>query len=163
MINKIAIDLDGVIVDFLKGAIEAGIYNPETGKMDEQKLEDADAGFWSGLPSIVEGMWLYSRLYAYSKKKDFTLYVLSHAINDAAREGKKEWIEKNLHINPMNVVFVAKRRDKNDFADSETVLIDDYEKNCEEFEKSGGKAVLFHRKDMKKTLEDLRKYLNEIQ
>jgi hypothetical protein len=63
----------------------------------------------------------------------------------------------------MNVVFVAKRRDKNDFADSETVLIDDYEKNCEEFEKSGGKAVLFHRKDMKKTLEDLRKYLNEIQ
>jgi hypothetical protein len=163
MINKIAIDLDGVIVDFLRGAVEAGIYNPETGKMDEQKLEEADDGFWANLPTIIEGMWLYSRLYAYSKKKDFTLYVLSHAINDAAREGKKQWLEKNLHINPMNVVFVSKRRDKNDFADSETLLIDDYQKNCEEFTKAGGQSVLFHRKDMKKTLDDLRVFLNEIE
>lgn len=62
----------------------------------------------------------------------------------------------------MEIVFVAKRKDKNDFADSQTLLIDDYQKNCDEFEAAGGHAVCFHRQDFKKTLEELREYLREI-
>jgi len=162
MIRKIAIDMDGVLADFLKGAIDAGIYDSETKKMDEEKLLEADERFWADLPSIVEGLWLYSRLYAYSKKKDFKVYILSHAIDDAARAGKREWVNKNLGTSLMDLVLVAKRADKMDFADSETLLIDDYTKNCEDFEKAGGRAVLFHRSDMKKTLDDLRVFLREI-
>lgn len=162
MIRKIAIDMDGVVVDFLKGAYNAGIFNPETGEMDEQKLVEADEQFWANLPVLTEGLWLYSRLYAFSKKNDLTLYVLSHAINEAAKAGKREWIQKNLHTNPMEIVLVAKRSDKKDFADPETLLIDDYPKTCEEFVANKGYAVVFHRQDFKKTLEDLRVYLNEI-
>jgi hypothetical protein len=88
--------------------------------------------------------------------------VLSHAINEAAKAGKREWIQKNLHTNPMEIVLVAKRSDKKDFADPETLLIDDYPKTCEEFVANKGNAVVFHRNDFKKTLEDLRVYLNEI-
>lgn len=87
MIRKIAIDLDGVVVDFLRGAISAGIFNPETGIMDETKLMEADERFWADLPAIVEGLWLYSRLYAFSRRKDLTIYVLSHAINEASKAG----------------------------------------------------------------------------
>lgn len=162
MIRKIAIDLDGVVVDFLRGAISAGIFNPETGIMDETKLMEADERFWADLPAIVEGLWLYSRLYAFSRRKDLTIYVLSHAINEASKAGKREWIQKNLKTNPMEIVFVAKRKDKNDFADSQTLLIDDFQKNCDEFEAAGGHAVCFHRQDFKKTLEELREYLREI-
>jgi FMN phosphatase YigB (HAD superfamily) len=162
MIRKIAIDLDGVVVDFLRGAYSAGIFDPETGRMDEAKLMEADERFWADLPAIVEGLWLYSRLYAFSRKKDLTIYILSHAINEASKAGKREWIQKNLKTNPMEIVFVAKRKDKNDFADSQTLLIDDYQKNCDEFEAAGGHAVCFHRQDFKKTLEDLRAYLREI-
>jgi FMN phosphatase YigB (HAD superfamily) len=162
MIRKIAIDLDGVVVDFLRGAYSAGIFDPETGRMDEAKLMEADARFWADLPALVEGLWLYSRLYAFSRKKDLTIYILSHAINEASKAGKREWIQKNLKTNPMEIVFVAKRKDKNDFADSQTLLIDDYQKNCDEFEAAGGHAVCFHRQDFKKTLEDLRAYLREI-
>lgn len=162
MIRKIAIDLDGVVVDFLRGAYSAGIFDPETGRMDEAKLMEADERFWADLPAIVEGLWLYSRLYAFSRKKDLTIYVLSHAINEASKAGKREWIQKNLKTNPMEIVFVAKRKDKNEFADSQTLLIDDYQKNCDEFEAAGGHAVCFHRQDFKKTLEDLRAYLREI-
>ncbi len=162
MIRKIAIDLDGVVVDFLRGAYSAGIFDPETGRMDEAKLMEADERFWADLPAIVEGLWLYSRLYAFSRKKDLTIYILSHAINEASKAGKREWIQKNLKTNPMEIVFVAKRKDKNEFADSQTLLIDDYQKNCDEFEAAGGHAVCFHRQDFKKTLEDLRAYLREI-
>lgn len=162
MIRKIAIDLDGVVVDFLRGAYSAGIFDPETGRMDEAKLMEADERFWADLPAIVEGLWLYSRLYAFSRRKDLTIYILSHAINEASKAGKREWIQKNLKTNPMEIVFVAKRKDKNEFADSQTLLIDDYQKNCDEFEAAGGHAVCFHRQDFKKTLEDLRAYLREI-
>ena len=162
MIRKIAIDLDGVVVDFLRGAYSAGIFDPETGRMDEAKLMEADERFWADLPSIVEGLWLYSRLYAFSRKKDLTIYILSHAINEASKAGKREWIQKNLKTNPMEIVFVAKRKDKNEFADSQTLLIDDYQKNCDEFEAAGGHAVCFHRQNFNKTMEDLRAYLREI-
>lgn len=162
MIRKIAIDLDGVVVDFLRGAYSAGIFDPETGRMDEAKLMEADERFWADLPAIVEGLWLYSRLYAFSRRKDLTIYILSHAINEASKAGKREWIQKNLKTNPMEIVFVAKRKDKNEFADSQTLLIDDYQKNCDEFEAAGGHAVCFHRQDFNKTMEDLRAYLREI-
>lgn len=162
MIRKIAIDLDGVVVDFLRGACSAGIFDPETGRMDEAKLMEADERFWADLPAIVEGLWLYSRLYAFSRRKDLTIYILSHAINEASKAGKREWIQKNLKTNPMEIVFVAKRKDKNEFADSQTLLIDDYQKNCDEFEAAGGHAVCFHRQDFNKTMEDLRAYLREI-
>ena len=163
MIRKIAIDMDGVVVDFLRGAYNAGIFNPETGEMNEEKLKEADEQFWANLPVLTEGLWLYSRLYAFSRKHDLTLYILSHAINEAAKAGKREWIQKNLGTNPMEIVLVAKRSDKKDFADQDTLLIDDYEKTCEEFIANRGHAVVFHRKDIKKTLEELRVYLKEIQ
>lgn len=163
MIRKIAIDMDGVVVDFLRGAYNAGIFNPETGEMNEEKLKEADEQFWANLPVLTEGLWLYSRLYAFSRKHDLTLYILSHAINEAAKAGKREWIQKNLGTNPMEIVLVAKRSDKKDFADQDTLLIDDYEKTCEEFIANKGHAVVFHRKDLKKTLEELRVYLKEIQ
>jgi hypothetical protein len=163
MIRKIAIDMDGVVVDFLRGAYNAGIFNPETGEMNEEKLKEADEQFWANLPVLTEGLWLYSRLYAFSRKHDLTLYILSHAINEAAKAGKREWIQKNLGTNPMEIVLVAKRSDKKDFADQDTLLIDDYEKTCEEFIANRGHAVVFHRKDLQKTLEELRVYLKEIQ
>ena len=125
MIRKIAIDLDGVLVDFLRGAYAAGIIDPDTGKMDEEKLMEADERFWADLPVLTEGLWLYSRLYSFCKKKDLTLFILSHAITEASRAGKREWIQKNLNANPMEI-------------------------------------VLFHRLDFKKTLEDLRVFLNDI-
>jgi hypothetical protein len=163
MIRKIAIDMDGVVGDFLRGAYNAGIFNPETGEMNEEKLKEADEQFWANLPVLTEGLWLYSRLYAFSRKHDLTLYILSHAINEAAKAGKREWIQKNLGTNPMEIVLVAKRSDKKDFADQDTLLIDDYEKTCEEFIANRGHAVVFHRKDLQKTLEELRVYLKEIQ
>ena len=162
MIRKIAIDMDGVVVDFLRGAYHAGIFDPDSGEMNEEKLKEADEQFWANLPVLTEGLWLYSRLYAFSKRKDLTLYILSHAINEAAKAGKREWIQKHLGTNPMEIVLVAKRSDKKDFADPDTLLIDDYPKTCEEFEANKGHAVVFHRNDIKKTLEDLRVYLNEI-
>lgn len=155
--------MDGVLCDFLAAAIRDGIYNPETGEFKKELMEEKDDHFWAELPVIVEGFWLYSRLYAFSKKHDLKIFILSHAVNDAARLGKKEWIEENLKTNPMDIVLVSKRIDKNDFADQETLLIDDYEKNVEEFKKAGGNAIVFHRKDMQKTLEDLRVFLHDIE
>jgi len=162
MIRKVAFDMDGVLSDFLAKAIETGMYDPETGAFNEEQMLEADENFWAELPVIVEGMWLYSRIYAFAKKYDLKVYILSHTVSDCCRLGKKIWLEKNLSINPMDIVFVSKRADKNDFADSETLLIDDYEKNVEEFKKAGGNAIVFHRKNIKETLEELRGFLNEL-
>lgn len=162
MIEKVAFDMDGVLCDFIAKAVEAGMYDPETGAFDKEAMLEADEHFWAELPPIVEGLWLYSRIYAFAKKYDMKVYILSHTVSDASRLGKKIWLEKNLHVNPMDIAFVSKRSDKNDFADSKTLLIDDYEKNVEEFRKAGGNAVLFHRRSMKETLEEIRGFLNEV-
>lgn len=162
MIRKVAFDMDGVLCDFIAGATNAGILDPETGKIDKEKLLESDSRFWESLPAIVEGLWLYSRLYAFSKRYDLKLYILTHSISDSARLGKKEWLEKNLKTNPMDIVMVARREDKSDFADKETLLIDDYDKNCEAFRNAGGFAVQFNRSDMKKTRDEISEFLKEI-
>lgn len=163
MIRKVAFDMDGVLCDFIAAAIREGIYDPDTGAFDAEKMHEKDDNFWAELPVIVEGFWLYSRLYAFSKKHDLKIFILSHAVNDQARIGKKMWLERELRANPMDIILVAKRADKNEFADKETLLIDDYDKNVEDFKKAGGNAIVFHRNNMKQTLEDLRTFLNDIE
>ena len=56
-------------------------------------------------------------------------------------KGKTLWCQDNLGI-PKNRVNIVQRREKQNFAGKDKILIDDREKNIKEWEAAGGTGVL---------------------
>lgn len=140
------VDMDGVLCDFLKGAGIATNKHFKTHmdwekvkKTDWQILADMGSRFWARLPWTKDGKQLWNFV------KDYEPRILSafptapenkqHAIN-----GKKEWIKKNL--TGVKEVNLVKGIDKQKFARKNTILIDDSERNINQFNAQGGIGIL---------------------
>jgi ribosomal protein S9 len=84
------------------------------------------------------------------KKYDPT--ILSSPSNHVSSvEGKKTWLKKNL---PEVSYIIEKHKEK--YADKDSVLIDDREKNIKKWEEAGGIGILYkNAEDTIKKLEDI--------
>lgn len=145
---KILLDLDGVIVDFITGAFEAhGITHLEQkdvrywdikkllGMGSEQFWGEFDEDFWVGLKMYDWADEVFELLGEYD-----VCLLTSPGWRGAG--GKQQWIRKNLpgyFKNNRYLIGPAKEF----CASKDTVLIDDYEGNCNKFEFAGGHAILF--------------------
>ncbi len=67
---------------------------------------------------------------------------------------KRTWVKHHFNIPPDRVLTV-KRRQKQLFASKGNILIDDYIKNCQEFNIAGGSTI--HHKSIANTLTILQK------
>lgn len=143
MIKTIFLDMDGVITEFEKAAIELNILDLKSRKVDFNTLNAAGPRFWEQLEWKNEGKKLYEFLDGFCKDHNIDLCILSAVITNSGKEGKKAWVKANTHINPMNVYIVRKGQDKNAFADDEVLLIDDFGKNVRGFIQAGGHAIKF--------------------
>lgn len=157
------VDMDGVLVDFLKGAGQATSMNFKT-HMDWEKVKQTEwetlskmgSRFWARLPWMKDGKQLWNYV------KDYEPRILSafpqakqnkqHAIN-----GKKEWIKKNL--SGVKEVNLVKGQDKQKYARKNTILIDDSERNINQFNNAGGIGILHT--DTKSTIAKLKGILGE--
>ncbi len=160
----IFVDLDGVLVNLVAGLSkvvgeEIESANSDTFKKHYYKLveslnHDDLVNFWTHLPPTDDCMTIWNSL------KHLQPLILT-AVTDsmASCEGKKNWVEKHLKI-PRDRVFCAcKSREKQKYASINSILIDDYDKNIEEFKNKGGHGILHTR--TKKTLKELQKILNQ--
>lgn len=68
----------------------------------------------------------------------------SEALQNIFIHNKKSWFE-SVGIPLEQVIIVTHREDKVKYSNPGTLLIDDYEKNCEEWRKHGGTAVHYTR------------------
>jgi len=159
---KIYLDLDGVLVAFNQKLKKIGVHLNDADISDienwstiKQKYPD----FWVTLNLSKEG----SELWDFTKKyHPCILSAVPH--NEFAlwgKEGKMEWIENNLDMNLIDEIYLVERSHKKDFAVDEhtgkpNLLIDDYEKNCIEFEQNGGYAI--HHKNFQNTLSHLKTF-----
>ena len=71
--------------------------------------------------------------------------------------GKKSWASRNLGI-CSNKINLVKRVQKQQFADKNSILIDDYPKNVNEFRSRGGQGVV-HNGDTSRTIRLLKKLI----
>lgn len=144
------VDMDGVITAFQKKLSET-LGRPVEKEFKDPKIwaiiNKRGKNFWASMEWMEDGKKLWEGL----KKYDPT--ILSAPTNHPSSvEGKKEWLKENLPGVPF---IIEQKKDK--YADKNSILIDDREKNIKKWEEAGGIGILH--KDAETTLEKLKKIM----
>lgn len=150
----IYIDMDGVLADFVRGSLR--LHNIKF--TEEQynsfgwdyfkefnltwqeffKLIDYNAEFWANLDPIPEGIYIAKTLIArFGVEK---VGILSSGKSPHSTDGKRAWLRKYLPELEAGATFCC---EKWRHARLGAILIDDYEKNINEFRGHGGSAWYF--------------------
>ena len=159
MIKRIYLDMDGVIADFVDAAAqlwgkraehliwpqgEWSIHVPlgleNVGEM-WKKVDRAGVGFWS---SLAPYPWR-DKLWRLCESVADTVICTSPSNRAESSAGKVCWLQNWKGQSFRSYILIPKRKYLLSFPG--TVLIDDNEKNIEEFEMKGegGKGILFPR------------------
>lgn len=151
----IYLDMDETIVDWYQGADAALAkfgYPKWTHEFWKQYSNDeADEIRWAILNKIPH-FWVNLKFTKDGKKiwdfvKKYKPHILSACTqyDPRCKPEKQQWIAKNLGLNNLGNVHLVSRSDKKKFAKDPSgnpnILIDDYDKNCNEFRNSGGIAI----------------------
>jgi len=165
VIFKIYCDMDGVLTN-LEG---------EAKKIDplnigfEDKSDQNITRIWKEIDkygiSLWENLkWINDSKILWRFIKPYNPIILSAApsksrgkIHTYALIGKQKWIMKNLGEEFLKTAKIVERREKKEFSDKNSILIDDMETNIKEWNNRGGIAILH--KNSKKTIDALKKIL----
>lgn len=140
---KIYQDMDGCITNFGKAIKELGltfdILDNEPGRA-WPIINKAGENFWSQMSWLKDG----KELWDYIKKYDPTILSAPSSAN-SSKTGKLLWVKNELGQNVK--VILCKAKDKQQYADKRSILIDDMEKNIEQWEAAGGIGILHKNTD----------------
>jgi len=151
---QIYCDLDGVLADFnnrfeeFSEGISPKNYEAMYG-LDEfwDLINEIGVRFWVGIKWLPDGI----KLWRYIKKYNPTL--LSAPSRDKSSEiGKRLWVKKHL---PGVKLILIQASLKKEYANSNSILIDDFHRNIEDWEESEGIGIL-HR-NYNNTIKQLKK------
>ena len=134
-------DMDGVLVDFNKrfkrfsDGISPTEYEQKFGKDKFWELVDGvGVRFWVGMDWMSDGKQLWN----YIKEYNPTL-LSSPSRSNHSRMGKRIWRKRNL---PSTKLILAQAANKQNYADPDSILIDDRESNVDQWIKAGGIGIL---------------------
>ena len=138
---EIYCDLDEVLVDFIKAADKAvdGDF-VSTEKEKRWTAINQTKGFWANLDWKPNAQ----RLYKFISRYDPHILSAYTGRDPTSKVGKLKWLKKNANFKKGNIHLVM-RSQKKSYAKTDgnpNVLIDDYDKNISEWEKSGGIGIL---------------------
>ena len=135
---KIYCDMDGVMVDFIKGYYEL------TGR-DITGQFHSDAAFWEPVDKAGRKFWTDlewtkdgKKLWNYIKRYEPTILSAPSRQNDS-RVGKYDWIQRET---PGFRLILRSPETKREFANPNSILIDDRESNINQWRESGGIGIL---------------------
>ena len=172
---QIYCDMDGVLVDFEQGAVDYITEKIKAGEAEDlrlaikreyitkgdlsgvgknkdvraymrEQLKDA-ADFWENLSWLPDGPALWGAISPYDPN------ILTTPMGYGSEIGKQAWIDKNLKPLPQKV-FMSDEKYK--WANKNSILIDDWEKNTIPWEDHGGIAIIHADGSLEKTLSRLR-------
>jgi len=134
-------DMDGVLVDFnerfkrFSKGIPPTEYEQKFGKDKFWELVDGiGVRFWVGMDWMSDGKQLWN----YIKEYNPTL-LSSPSRSNYSRMGKRIWRKRNL---PSTKLVLARAANKQNYADPNSILIDDRESNIDQWIKAGGIGIL---------------------
>ena len=154
--QQILLDMDGVLVDFLSGAIEA--LNREfnrtitieqyADKFGQWATYDyygiSTEQFWDAIHSTpdfwynLKPMPWYKELYEFLSKVGDVTILTTPSLDPACAMQKLQWLKNYLNIGS-DAVFLGSRKY---LMAGNGILIDDYYKNVDKFKQAGGDAIL---------------------
>jgi hypothetical protein len=152
----IFLDLDGVLVDFVRGALVAHGEPADTpvtgwsfdrevaarrGITPEEFWAACDEAFWAGLDWTADGRALLAACET-AAGPDRVFLLSTPCKTRGCLQGKQDWVDRHLPAYSRKVFFGAA---KEAFAGPGKVLVDDYDKNVERFQAAGGWTVLVPR------------------
>ena len=147
---KIYCDMDGVLVDFIKGYFElTGIDISDEFHSDKKFWEPIDKGgvdFWTKLEWTPDG----KELWDYIKKYDPEL-LSSPSRENESRVGKRLWVKREL---PGSHLILRSASKKQEFANPEAILIDDRPSNIKQWKEAGG--ITIHHTSAKDSIKQLK-------
>ena len=138
---KIYSDMDGVLVDFnerfkrFSDGIPPIEYEQKFGKEKFWELIDGTGvRFWVGMDWMSDGKQLWNYI-----KKYEPILLSSPSRSNYSRMGKRIWRKRNL---PSTKLILAQAANKQNYADPDSILIDDRESNIDQWIKAGGIGIL---------------------
>ena len=139
---RIYCDMDGVLCDFKTAAqkatgmpISKWMYSSKTEKW--QPIKDTPR-FWHTMPWQGGGRQLWSFISKY-KPHILSAYV-EESFDPNCIPGKTKWLKTNVGVSTDRINLV-KRVQKQNFANKNSILIDDYNKNVSDFKRRGGIGI----------------------
>lgn len=147
---KIYCDMDGVLVDFIGALNKLGFdINDLNDRPDEvwPEIDKASFGFWSRAEWMKDGKMLWDYIKVYKPE------ILSSPSRDmSSRIGKKMWVARELGNNV--IVNLIYKKQKQKFADSNHILIDDHPGNIKRWINAGGIGI--HHVNSINTIKELK-------
>ena len=153
---KIYCDMDGVLTDFEKrfehfSGMHPQEYEKAKGTPAFWELIDVKVGvrFWVGMDWMPQGQQLWDFIQPY--KPDL---LTSPSRDNASRLGKQLWAKNNLSPKPK--VIMAYSKDKQRYANENSILIDDKKSNINEWRAAGGIAFRVRKGDISDAINGLK-------
>lgn len=158
MINKVYLDMDGVLANFHKGVydifkqsykydISLSTWNFWESWDEQTTREDVnnkcDTNFWANLDWMHDGCGIFEEIVKYFNVEQ--IYILTNPVVGGAgtATGKMLWVEKHLPEFVKRIIIT--QAPKGLLAKPNTLLIDDNDSYVEEFIVAGGDAILVPR------------------
>lgn len=145
--------MDGVLTDF------NGEYEKLTGvKILKNQNHRGDALFFEPLNKVGKNFWTNMSWTKDGKQlwnciKEYNPELLSAPTrDDSSRVGKHEWVQREL---PNTRLILRSAKAKREFANENSVLIDDKLSNIEEWKKDGGIGI--YHTSTENTIKELKK------
>lgn len=151
--TSVFFDMDGVLADFVRGALklhkreDVPISSVPWGLEDRLGIPIADFwkgmdyDFWANLPLLEDGTNLLYRVERMIQP-DRIGFLTSPCQTAGCRDGKADWV--NQWFKPYKSrLFMGSQKDL--FADGSKILIDDRDENCHAWARAGGQPVLVPR------------------
>lgn len=148
-------DVDGVLADFdgrfmqFSEGIPPKDYENIYGITKFWELIDETVGlrFWVGIPWLKDGKKLWSYI-----KKYKPILLSAPSRSDVSKFGKRLWVKNHLRNTKL---ILSPAYLKQEYANENSILIDDRLKNIQEWNSAGGIGI--HHTSLSKTLKELKK------
>lgn len=135
---KIYCDMDGVLVDFERG------YEELTSKLTEREFDTSEK-FWEPITKAGAAFWIKlkwmpdgKQLWNYIKKYNPEL-LSAPSREESSKIGKRIWVKRNM---PGTKLILRSAERKQEFANPDSILIDDRTDNIERWRNAGGVGIL---------------------
>jgi 5'(3')-deoxyribonucleotidase len=138
---KIYCDMDGVIVDFVKGykeltGVDTKHYVNSTPQF-WQPVDEQGPAFWASLDWTSDGRQLWDYI-----KKHKPSILSSPSRSQTSRVGKQAWVKTYIPRTQYKDLLLYPRHEKQLFAGENRILIDDLAKTIDEWNAKGGIGIL---------------------
>lgn len=158
MIDKIYLDVDGVLANF-RGECEK--YNCINGNtVDWDIIHQNSPEFWENMEWLPEGKELYEWVKNLCAQENLDLFILTSVNYSDGKIGRMNWLKKNIGLDKHHMIVVNLGKEKAYYAEPSALLIDDFRKNCDAFADAGGQIVKYE--SPQQTKEDVLELIGKM-